>query len=138
MAVWEGARFHVKPNASFSLRRWTSMKLTVARYEFPPVTMERMENSSTCGSLYICPCPRTWIGHFGQAKSSSGAKAVMATSESVAASGVRDLPIRESCLRSVSSLYIASVASWTQVRLQRSVEQPWPPGRVRPLNPHSR
>jgi hypothetical protein len=39
------------PNVAFSLRRWTSMKVTMPRYELQPVTMARMENSRTCGSL---------------------------------------------------------------------------------------
>ena len=37
----------VQPKAAFSLRRWTSMKVTMPRYELHPATMARMENSST-------------------------------------------------------------------------------------------
>ncbi len=47
MAVWAGARFHCSEKAAFSLRRWTSMKVTMPRYELQPATMARMENSST-------------------------------------------------------------------------------------------
>ncbi len=59
MAVCAGARFHCNENAAFSVRRWTAMKVTMSgerlrstpRYELQPVTMARMENSSTWGSL---------------------------------------------------------------------------------------
>ena len=47
MAVCAGARFQVSEKTAFSLRRWTSMKVTMPRYELQPLTMARMENSST-------------------------------------------------------------------------------------------
>ena len=50
-----GARLHFSEKATFSLRRWTAMKMTMSgerlrstpRYELQPLTMARMENSST-------------------------------------------------------------------------------------------
>jgi len=47
IAVCAGARRQFRPKAAFSLRRWASMNVTMPRYELPPVTMARMENSST-------------------------------------------------------------------------------------------
>ncbi len=60
-AVCAGARFHFSEKAAFSLRRYKAMKVTISgeclrstpRYELQPVTMARMENRSTWGSLEL-------------------------------------------------------------------------------------
>jgi hypothetical protein len=41
----------VQPKNALRLRRWTSMNVTMPRYELQPVTMARMENSRTCGRV---------------------------------------------------------------------------------------
>src|SRR5580700_401897 len=106
------------------------MKVTMPRYELQPVTMARMENSNTCGSLYFCPCPRRGSGT-SASRSSNGANVVTATSDSVAAPGVRHPPIRESLFSSAASLRTACVAARTHFSLPNSIEQPWPEhGRV--------
>jgi hypothetical protein len=48
--VCAGARRRITPKARFKWRRCTSMKVATLRYELPPLTMARIENSSTCGS----------------------------------------------------------------------------------------
>ena len=73
------------------------MKVRMPRYELQPVTMARMENSKTWGSLYFYPCPRRG-SETPASKSSNGSNVVTATSDAVAAPGVRDPPIRESPL----------------------------------------
>src|SRR5580700_6252363 len=100
------------------------MKVTMPRYELQPVTMARMENSNTCGSLYFCPCPRRGSGT-SASRSSNGANVVTATSDSVAAPGVRHPPIRESLFSSAASLRTACVAARTHFSLPNSIEQPW-------------
>jgi len=48
--VSAGARRHVRLKARFKRRRCTSMKVATLRYELPPLTTARIENSSTCGN----------------------------------------------------------------------------------------
>jgi hypothetical protein len=48
--VCAGARRHVRPKVRFKRRRCSSMKVATLRYELPPLTMARIENSSTCGN----------------------------------------------------------------------------------------
>ena len=45
--VWAGARFQRRPKAVFSRRRCTVMKVSMERWELPPVTTARIENSRT-------------------------------------------------------------------------------------------
>src|ERR1017187_2903073 len=51
MAVWAGARFQFRPKAAFSRLRCTVMNVSMERYELPPGTAARIENSRTLGQL---------------------------------------------------------------------------------------
>src|SRR3954463_9902914 len=99
------------------------MKVTMPRYELHPVTMARMENNRTCGSLYSWPCPRRGSGT-SASNPSNGANAVTATSESVAVPGVRHKPIRESAFRVAVSFQGAGVAARTHSPYQAALNSP--------------